>query len=319
MDFSEENVCLIDSEEPETKLKTRKPSKSRFLSYISILLVLLLLTLTAAFIVLYVEKETDSSCESGSRRCTSSGCFASAAGILEKLNQSTKPCDDFYQYSCGGFIKRTHLGANETLADSFVKGNVFIDQALKRIFEDEELMFNYSKDKNSAVYKAFVFYKSCTNENYISNAGMKPILDVIEKYGSWKITNKNWSEDSWILEKTLARMEVDLSTVTFIGAAVFPNIFDTTKPNTIIVGKGGTYQNLATLNKIDSLYKFPQTLRTVRDVDDQTRRPLTDRYKTFMLTIFKLLGAGDNIQLHNDVERIIHLEQDFNNVSMNNY
>lgn len=66
---------------------------------------------------------------------------------------------------------------------------------------------------------------------------MKPINDVIEKYGSWNITNENWSEDSWILEKTMARMAVDLSTITFVGAVVVPNIFDTTKPHIIAVSK----------------------------------------------------------------------------------
>ncbi|XP_028410355.1 membrane metallo-endopeptidase-like 1 [Dendronephthya gigantea] len=310
MDFSEENVCLIDSEEPEAKLKIRKPSKTRYLSFISILLVLLLLTLTAAFIVLYMKKGVDSSCKSGSGICTSPGCFASAAGIVEKLDQSTKPCDDFYQYSCGGFLKRTRLRKNEFLKDSFIEGKEFVEQALKRIFEDEGLMSNYSKDQNSAVYKAFVFYKSCMDENYISNAGMKPILDMIEKYGSWNITNEDWSEDSWYLERTLARMKVDLSTVTFVDAAVIPNIFDITKPNTIFVAKAG--QNLGTQGKGYSYYKFPQSLRTVRDVNDQTWRPLTSRYKTFMLTVFKLLGASDNIQLYKDVERINQLEQDFN-------
>ena len=66
-------------------------------------------------------------------------------GILEKLDQSTKPCDDFYQYSCGGYIKRTHLRENEVQRDAFTKANKFIQYSLKGILEDEKLMPHYSK------------------------------------------------------------------------------------------------------------------------------------------------------------------------------
>ena len=74
--------------------------------------------------------------------------------------------------------------------------------------------------------KAFTFYKSCMNESLIKNAGVQPIFDVIEQYGSWNITNELWSGDSWILEKILARAMADLSTPAFLSLDVTPSYFN---------------------------------------------------------------------------------------------
>jgi hypothetical protein len=67
------------------------------------------------------------------------------------------------------------------------------------------------------------------NESAIENAGINPVLDVIEQHGSWNITNKNWSEDSWILEKILARLFVDLNTPAFLGLVITSSYFNTSE------------------------------------------------------------------------------------------
>ncbi|XP_028410352.1 endothelin-converting enzyme 1-like [Dendronephthya gigantea] len=297
-------------EEPET----RQPSKVRIVLFI---LVILLLLMSVAFIVLYVvektqEKATDLSSETTiNGTCISRGCVTSAADMIRKLDESTKPCDDFYQYSCGGFLKRTHLRENQDQSGGDTESAEFIQYSLKDIFENDKVMLDYSKDKNSAVYKAFVFYKSCMNESYISDAGMKPIFDVIEKYGSWNITNKDWSEDSWILEKTLARMAVDLSTFTFLKLDVARNILNTSKPFAIMVSRGNSGRSL-NFDKKDFPNDIPKIFETVQDKSDFDN-DFDENYKTFMSTILKLLGASDSI-VDDEVERIYQLQEDFGNV-----
>uniref|UniRef100_A0A8D1PJ60 Membrane metalloendopeptidase like 1 n=1 Tax=Sus scrofa TaxID=9823 RepID=A0A8D1PJ60_PIG len=38
--------------------------------------------------------------------CTSPGCVMAAARILQNMDPSKEPCDDFYQYACGGWLRR---------------------------------------------------------------------------------------------------------------------------------------------------------------------------------------------------------------------
>lgn len=41
--------------------------------------------------------------------CLTDACVRVASKILEALDTDTDPCQDFYQYSCGGWIKRNPL------------------------------------------------------------------------------------------------------------------------------------------------------------------------------------------------------------------
>lgn len=37
--------------------------------------------------------------------CSSPACIRAAARLLARLDPSTDPCDDFYQFSCGRFLE----------------------------------------------------------------------------------------------------------------------------------------------------------------------------------------------------------------------
>ena len=67
------------------------------------------------------------------------------------------------------------------------------------------------------------------NDSTINNAGLEPILDVIENYGSWNITNNNWSSDSWRLERIMGRVLADIEIPAFVNLDVTPFFFNTSE------------------------------------------------------------------------------------------
>jgi len=36
-----------------------------------------------------------------------------ASHILENMNPKISPCDDFYEFACGGYMKKKYIGENQ--------------------------------------------------------------------------------------------------------------------------------------------------------------------------------------------------------------
>ena len=47
------------------------------------------------------------------------GCIQTAADLLDKLDQTANPCDDFYQFACGGYIEKTVIPDDRTRTSMF--------------------------------------------------------------------------------------------------------------------------------------------------------------------------------------------------------
>lgn len=45
--------------------------------------------------------------------------MSAASAILQTMDQSVEPCDDFYQYACGGWIKNTIVPEGKSLWGTF--------------------------------------------------------------------------------------------------------------------------------------------------------------------------------------------------------
>ncbi|KAH0624299.1 hypothetical protein JD844_007999 [Phrynosoma platyrhinos] len=108
--------------------------------------------------------------------CLTEACIIVAGKILEALDRETNPCDDFYQYACGGWIKRNPLPDGRSKWSTF---NSIWDQnqaIMKHLLENAT--FNSSSE---AERKTQRFYLSCLKEQKIEELGSQPLMDLIEK------------------------------------------------------------------------------------------------------------------------------------------
>lgn len=51
--------------------------------------------------------------------CDSPSCIKAAEEIQSKLDTSIEPCQDFYSFACGQFVKNTNIPEDKVIVDSF--------------------------------------------------------------------------------------------------------------------------------------------------------------------------------------------------------
>jgi predicted metalloendopeptidase len=103
------------------------------------------------------------------------GARATAApDVLAALDPGVSPCDDFYQYACGGWLKRTELPADQTRwGRAFSVINERNRDVLRGILEGP------APASATEQAKMHDYYRACMDEDAIERAGTRPLAPLL--------------------------------------------------------------------------------------------------------------------------------------------
>ncbi|NWS38280.1 NEP protein, partial [Probosciger aterrimus] len=181
-----------------TEMNTPKPKKKLQWSGLEIglaVVVILLAIVAITMIVLYATYDDGI--------CKTSDCIKSAARILENMDTTAEPCNDFYQYACGGWLKRNVIPETSSRYSNFDILRDELEVVLKDVLDTP------STNDITAVQKAKTLYRSCINETTIDSRGGTPLISLLPDVSDWPVATTNWESSygtAWTAETAIAQL-----------------------------------------------------------------------------------------------------------------
>lgn len=159
--------------------------------------------------------------------CVTEGCINAAYHIFHSMNRSVDPCENFYEYACGGWVENNPIPESK----SFWGVYSVLEEDNERIVKQ---LLTGSSLTSEATQKAKTFYDACMDESTINKVGSQPLLDIINRLGGWNVTQV-WNKTQFDFAKLLQKVHRKYSVSAFFTTEVDADDKNSSK-NAIKVG-----------------------------------------------------------------------------------
>ncbi|CAF0870341.1 unnamed protein product [Brachionus calyciflorus] len=145
-----------------------------------ILLFTILILLFSIFLLVFLSLNYKQNLDKANNFCNTDRCLIVSASMYKSLNTHVDPCDNFYEYACGGWIKKNLIPTGfprwGTLNIVTYENNLLVKEQLESnmTLNDDEITDAEKKAKN--------FYLSCMDKNgIIEKLGAQPLMNILNK------------------------------------------------------------------------------------------------------------------------------------------
>ncbi|MGZ6480058.1 MAG: M13 family peptidase, partial [Bdellovibrionales bacterium] len=104
---------------------------------------------------------------------------------LNSMNREVQPCENFYQYSCGGWIKKNPIPADQASWDVYGKLTLDNQKFIRELLEDAA---KPSDKRTPAQQKIGDYYHACVDEAAIEKADIQPIQEDLKAIAAMQST-----------------------------------------------------------------------------------------------------------------------------------
>lgn len=130
-------------------------------------------------------------CSSSPEICTSPECVVAAATLLETMDLTVDPCEDFYQFACARWSDVHVRSADEGSSDWFSDKQKLVDSRLLQLLSH----VNSSKPAGEQLRQLFA---TCSEDR--NDSSLHELRNFLDQYGGWPMLDPNWEPSgSWEL------------------------------------------------------------------------------------------------------------------------
>ena len=130
-------------------------------------------------------EENDNTTNTTSSSCDSPSCVQLAAVVMRNMNPNVDPCEDFYNYSCGGWVARNAIPSGNGAWGVFEELDRQNEIYLKKLLEGNE------ENDVAAIKLTRELYSSCMNLDSLTSIGSSPLINLINTTGGWSLVDVN--------------------------------------------------------------------------------------------------------------------------------
>ncbi|XP_030765452.1 neprilysin-2 isoform X1 [Sitophilus oryzae] len=158
--------------------------------------------------------------------CLSPGCVHTASKVLEYMDQSVDPCDDFYQFTCGNFLKKTSIPDDKSSVTSFSIISDTLQEQLRSMIEEP---IQPNEPKPFKLTKKL--YRACMNKTLIEQEGLTTIHSILSDLGGWPVLEGlQWNEGDFDWRESVYKFrKLGYSVDYFIDFSVGIDVKNSTK------------------------------------------------------------------------------------------
>ncbi|KAK3784346.1 hypothetical protein RRG08_053831 [Elysia crispata] len=224
--------------------------------------------------------------------CITKDCINAASRIDRNIDYSVSPCDDLYQFACGGWMKKNAIPED---LQSYSKFGILIKQVdvvLRNLLQEE-----HKPNDLECMKKAKDLYASCLETDTIEERGDQVLKDMLlQELGGWPLTDKTWDPNKFDMVDTLIKLN---------KVGEYPIIF-------FYVGLDSKDSSRRVLTMDQPRFGMPGQKYYQVPRDDK----MLKAYEELIAGVATLLGLANPVSAAQDISDIVEFEMLLANISV---
>ncbi|XP_022110747.1 endothelin-converting enzyme homolog [Acanthaster planci] len=243
--------------------------------------------------------------------CVSAQCNESAILVQSSVDSSQDPCQNFFDYACGGWNKRQVIPGDKLRVSILSQLHDDLQEKLRGLIERDPQL-----NEPASFSQVRKYYNACLDQDTINSLGATPLINVLDSVHGWPVLGSkpggNWLESSYHFERLWATLSSQFGINAIISTGVHTNIRNSrehilkikfpafTAPSEFLSNKRKLSSTLIPENLSND---FGRHLLLLSEFESQRAA-----YLRYMVDIAVALG-GDQTEARKDMSDVLEFEK----------